>query len=478
MVSKNHLYTWDTSFNATFPAQITATQFNGNATTATTATTANSLSVGAAITTAANLDAFLEASKVKATVISNGVTYSSGTLTANDGEAISIGYSSTTYGNQIFFDPDSNKISVRRKSTSWQPWIDLLHSANYTDYTVTKTGTGASGTWGISISGNAATATTATSATTATTATTANNLAGFKNTTTSGTAIDSATTNGIYYVTGTSGIYNQSDGVAFVQGYNASWVTQIYQDYRTGQIAVRGKNNGTWQAWRKVLDSTNYSSYALPLSGGTMTGPVKWNSTSLVESNGFTYLVGIDAFASGGQMKWSSASNVTVGAATKATQDGDGATISTTYAKLSGATFTGAVSGTSLSMSGAISSATTITANVVRVGVSGTTSGSTTGGLSFYDLTPSNYGMAMRTTSSGGKHGYVQGDWGIYSYMSGATTRGFVWKAAGTNVASIDGLGDAAFNGEVAIGTTGTNISGSCSLVMDHTLNCLNFVFN
>lgn len=35
----------------------------------------------------------------------------------------------------------------------------LLHSGNYTDYTVTKTGSGASGIWGISITGNAATAT-------------------------------------------------------------------------------------------------------------------------------------------------------------------------------------------------------------------------------------------------------------------------------------------------------------------------------
>ena len=35
----------------------------------------------------------------------------------------------------------------------------LLHSNNYTSYTVTKTGSGASGTWGINISGNSATAT-------------------------------------------------------------------------------------------------------------------------------------------------------------------------------------------------------------------------------------------------------------------------------------------------------------------------------
>ena len=49
-------------------------------------------------------------------------------------------------------------------------WVRLVTSGNYTDYTVTKTGTGASGTWGISISGNADTATSATTATTATTA--------------------------------------------------------------------------------------------------------------------------------------------------------------------------------------------------------------------------------------------------------------------------------------------------------------------
>lgn len=38
-------------------------------------------------------------------------------------------------------------------------WRTILDSSNYTTYTVTKTGSGASGTWGISVSGNAATAT-------------------------------------------------------------------------------------------------------------------------------------------------------------------------------------------------------------------------------------------------------------------------------------------------------------------------------
>lgn len=38
------------------------------------------------------------------------------------------------------------------------PWQEILTNENYTAYTVTKTGSGASGTWGINITGNAATA--------------------------------------------------------------------------------------------------------------------------------------------------------------------------------------------------------------------------------------------------------------------------------------------------------------------------------
>jgi hypothetical protein len=56
-----------------------------------------------------------------------------------------------------------NKLATRNISGgSFGGWVYYLNSANYTDYTVTKTGTGASGTWGINITGNAATATTAT----------------------------------------------------------------------------------------------------------------------------------------------------------------------------------------------------------------------------------------------------------------------------------------------------------------------------
>lgn len=56
-------------------------------------------------------------------------------------------------------------------TTSWGGWNRLIHSGNYNSYAPTKTGTGASGTWGISITGNAATATKAATLTTARTLT-------------------------------------------------------------------------------------------------------------------------------------------------------------------------------------------------------------------------------------------------------------------------------------------------------------------
>lgn len=68
---------------------------------------------------------------------------------------------------------------------------------------------------------------------------------------------------GIWYVNGTNStdLYSINDGVAYVNKYNDNWIHEIYGDYRTGQIAVRGKNNGTWQSWRKILDSSNYINY-------------------------------------------------------------------------------------------------------------------------------------------------------------------------------------------------------------------------
>lgn len=79
--------------------------------------------------------------------------------------------------------------------------------------------------------------------------------------------IDTDTDTGIWYVNGTSSILNVADGVCISNKYNNSWISQIYQDYRTGKIAVRGKNNGTWQPWKLVAYTSDMPT-SLPANGG------------------------------------------------------------------------------------------------------------------------------------------------------------------------------------------------------------------
>ena len=72
------------------------------------------------------------------------------------------------------------------------------------------------------------------------------------------------TSNGHWYYTsnGPSGLGEQStDGALYSQAYNTSWVAQIAQDYRNGNLFTRGRNNGTWQSWRAVAykDDTPWS---------------------------------------------------------------------------------------------------------------------------------------------------------------------------------------------------------------------------
>lgn len=93
---------------------------------------------------------------------------------------------------------------------------------------------------------------------------TASNLSNFKVTTTTNLwAVDSPTQNAVGYQNGLTKAawnYQQADGATYVQFYSSSWIHEIFGDYRTGQISVRGKNNGTWQSWRRILDETNGAS--------------------------------------------------------------------------------------------------------------------------------------------------------------------------------------------------------------------------
>lgn len=104
------------------------------------------------------LDKFIEANVFKFGHI-NAIEGYNG-LEKNDGIILSGSWnSSTNYGHQIFIDDSGYALRHRyRNNGNWSDWASILDSTNYNSYAPTKTGGGASGTWGISISGNAASA--------------------------------------------------------------------------------------------------------------------------------------------------------------------------------------------------------------------------------------------------------------------------------------------------------------------------------
>jgi hypothetical protein len=82
---------------------------------------------------------------------------------------------------------------------------------------------------------------------------------------------DNVTQNQLGYNNSVS-LFGQTDGGLYSSAFSSAWIHQIYGDFRTGQVATRGKNNGTWQAWRVQLDSSNYTSYAPTLTGSGASG--------------------------------------------------------------------------------------------------------------------------------------------------------------------------------------------------------------
>jgi hypothetical protein len=183
----------------------------------------------------------------------------------------------------------SSKIFLHNGSGSWA-WVyehnpvfynggaysQFLHSGNYTSYSPTLTGGGASGTWGINVTGASGSAPLLSAL---------------------GLYVWSAST----LPTG----YNQGIQCSFVYGGWPSYgsvmtmntysggggALQLYVPYsptyggtglqvRFGNYDVSSGNS--WTSWKTLLASDNYSSYALPLSGGTMTGTIYSNASSLI----------------------------------------------------------------------------------------------------------------------------------------------------------------------------------------------------
>lgn len=189
-----------------------------------------------------------------------------------------------TYYNQTLIMPfwGAPQYSRLEGGTFKGPYT-FLTTENYTSYSPSLTGSGASGTWGINVTGSAGSVawTNVTSRPTALSSFTndsgyitssgsisgsAGSVSGLTLTSSAnGINPDNVTQNQLGYNTSVS-LFGQSDGGLYSSAYSSSWIHQIYGDFRTGQIAIRGKNSGTWQSWRTVLDSSNYSDYAVKIN--------------------------------------------------------------------------------------------------------------------------------------------------------------------------------------------------------------------
>lgn len=80
-------------------------------------------------------------------------------ITDNSGALLQIDTHPGNYHTQLFFDSSGTRLYLRSAiAGSWGSWVTMLHSGNYTSYSPSLTGGGASGTWSINVTGSAGTA--------------------------------------------------------------------------------------------------------------------------------------------------------------------------------------------------------------------------------------------------------------------------------------------------------------------------------
>lgn len=164
----------------------------------------------------------------------------------------------TPHNNSGVSNPAANEMLFYTSNGSGytSAWTRVLTHRNYTNYTVTKTGGGASGTWGISITGTAASA---------------RKLYKIDGTSRTWSTSESVVGNGIvaYTDTTTSGRWD-SYGSLFqfsnvdnpTPGTNSHWLTQLWSG-TSNKLGVRWRTNaGGWTTMQTILTNTNYISYA------------------------------------------------------------------------------------------------------------------------------------------------------------------------------------------------------------------------
>ncbi len=184
----------------------------------------------------------------------------------------------TPHNNSGVSNPAANEMLFYTSNGSGytSAWTRVLTHRNYTAYTVTKTGGGASGTWGISITGSAPWA----------------NITG-KPTLLTLAGITSLTNKDLNYARYNFGTTNKGDDSTQlnVPANYGLYLSLAYSDKNqggqiffntvpgtTGTLYFRTRNAGdgntvnTWKSWKTVLDSTNYTAYFNPANYVTALG--------------------------------------------------------------------------------------------------------------------------------------------------------------------------------------------------------------
>jgi len=190
-----------------------------------------------------------------------------------------------------------NELYMRgRFGGTWTGWSRYLNSSNYNAYSPTLTGTGASGTWGISVSGSAGSVSGgAVSASSVYNSGMWYTFPDANRDANNAVWSPSAVTRGVAYFFGTASSVGTGGNYAGVMQFNpwigttastgdASYQLAFGSTAANGggvpQLRIRKGIDTTWNSWYDLLTSANYSTYALPLTGGALSGVLTINSTS------------------------------------------------------------------------------------------------------------------------------------------------------------------------------------------------------
>lgn len=166
----------------------------------------------------------------------------------------------TPHNNSGVSNPAANEMLFYTSNGSGytSAWTRVLTHRNYTNYTVTKTGGGASGTWRISITGNAATA---------------NRILSH---TISDTLANKTTPGYLYHAGGSNSVADKPSGVdafgVFTMQTASEWYGQILMSSNTSTGLYWRTATTLSGGWKKILDSSNYTAYINPANFVTALG--------------------------------------------------------------------------------------------------------------------------------------------------------------------------------------------------------------